>query len=264
MQITFQDSVPIKLSSDVFRLYQYCSITNEFFGQNYALLVEDGLFELTFIKQSDIMLQVQNKKPVKLPPCFSLGKLPLPYKFIVPKKLDYFSIKVQPWATSLFFPDVFNLLDLCKFYDPDILDLHRQIFKSNSFDEMTTRVEKYFEFKIPIHSAERSISKSICQHIYNRRGDLKIKELLNEFPQSRQKTNKDFYHQTKNSIKEFAGYVRIREILNDKEKNKHKSWTTIAMDYGYFDQAHLTNDLKKATGLSPSKFISQNIFFQSS
>ncbi|WP_057938613.1 helix-turn-helix domain-containing protein [Algoriphagus resistens] len=57
------------------------------------------------------------------------------------------------------------------------------------------------------------------------------------------------------SPKEFANIVRFRVALSKIKHNKQrKSLLDIAFDCGYYDHAHLTNEIKRYTGLAPSRF----------
>lgn len=57
------------------------------------------------------------------------------------------------------------------------------------------------------------------------------------------------------SPKEFANIVRFRVALSKiKQNKKRKSLLDIAFDCGYYDHAHLTNEIKRYTGLAPSQF----------
>ncbi|WP_422105464.1 helix-turn-helix domain-containing protein [Winogradskyella sp.] len=258
MHRNYIDAQPDQLPKDIFRLYQLCSIEN---AQNTGLMVEDGCFEFILVKEHNIRIQIQDKPPIKLPQYFSLGKLPLPYRLIYPDSLNYFAIKIQPWVSSFFFPNDYGIIDLSKTYASDIIELHKKVFSSNSFEDMVHHTEAYFLTKPLPNINELIISRAICNQIYDNKGIIKIKDLLDLFPYSRQKLNDLFFHQTKNSIKEFAGYVRIREVIKNAVNHRQKSLTSIAMDYGYFDQSHFIKDLKKATGISPSKFISEAHLF---
>lgn len=261
MKDIFIDSPPLNLSSDIFRLYQFCILNNSPEEINTGIMVEDGCFEFMFNKEKNIKLQIRDEKPINLPTCFSLGNLPTPYKFITPKTLTQFSVKVQPWVSRFFFPENDHFTDLTKCKDFDFNELHQNIFSTSSFQEMITFFEEAFiKIKMP-HISEYAVSKSICERIYNSNGNLKITELMDQFPYSRQKLNSLFIEQTKNSIKEFAIHVRVRAIIRFKIQNPKESLTAIGLEFGYFDQSHFIKDIKKATGMSPSKFFSQENLF---
>lgn len=261
MSNIYIDSKPVLLANEIFRLYQYCALSKKEPKPNTGIMIEDGCFEFIFVKEKDITLQIQDEKPIKLPSCFSLGRLPMPYKFNFPETLSYFAVKVQPWVSSFFFPEECTVKDLSETYGSNILRLHERIFSSDSFEEMNNHVETFFYSSNLPDVNDFKISKEICQHIYRCKGDLKIKELLSQFSQSRQRLNHLFLKQTRNSIKEFAIYVRIREILKYKVNHKNKSLTSIALEFGYFDQSHFIRDMKKVTGLPPSRFLSHDNFF---
>jgi AraC-like DNA-binding protein len=261
MESTFFDSKPINLSSNVFRFYQYCFLKNSLQQHNSGIMVEDGCFEFMFIKESNVKLQIRNENPISLPTCFSLGKLPMPYRFIYTNTLTLFTIKVQPWVSSFFFPNKDLIRNLAIMYNPEINRLHQSIFSSSSFKEMIGYVEDFFKHMDMPNLNEYNISRKICEKIYFNNGNIKIKELLNQFPYSRQSLNKLFINQTKNSIKEFAIYVRVREIIKYKILHPEKSLTSIALIFGYFDQSHFIKDIKRTAGVSPSKFLSKNNLF---
>lgn len=57
------------------------------------------------------------------------------------------------------------------------------------------------------------------------------------------------------SPKEFANIVRFKATLSKIKHNKQQeSLLDIAFDCGYYDHAHLTNEIKRYTGIAPSQF----------
>jgi AraC-like DNA-binding protein len=55
--------------------------------------------------------------------------------------------------------------------------------------------------------------------------------------------------------KEFARSVRLQRALTFFGRAQTMSWAHIALDAGYYDQAHLISDFKELVGLTPSAFV---------
>lgn len=261
----FHESNPINLSNQIFKCYHFCKIEKTPKKKNTGILIEDGHFEFTFIKEKDIKLKTgTHKNLISLPTSFLMGKPMPPFRFIIPQSLTFFTLKIQPWVTSFFYDhDEFEVIDLYKKFGNQINVLNDKIFQSDSFPQMVKHVEAFFaSIKMPTMS-EFKISQQICEEIYQKNGIIKVKELLSQFPHSRQRINKLFLHQTKNSIKEFAMFVRIRAVMNYKFLHPEESLTAIAYEFGYFDQSHFIKDLKKVTGITPSDFLANENLFSS-
>jgi AraC-like DNA-binding protein len=57
------------------------------------------------------------------------------------------------------------------------------------------------------------------------------------------------------SPKEFVNILRFQFALEKiKDNQLGKSLQDIAFESGYYDHAHLSNEIKRYTGLSPSQF----------
>lgn len=55
--------------------------------------------------------------------------------------------------------------------------------------------------------------------------------------------------------KQFHRVVRFNEILSVVENQDSISWTKIAADCGYFDQAHFIRDFQSFSGINPKKYL---------
>lgn len=225
-------------------------------------MVEDGLFEITFLKEKDVSIVLSSGASVRLPPCFIMGKPPAPYKLLARSTLTMFTVKLQPWVASFFFPfDHFQVLDLETSYGPEIMALQRRIFQGTDFITILNLVESFLQNVPKPAPASYHISKAICEEIYSQQGRIKVKELLQGHPHSRQRLNHLFAQQTKCAIKEFSIYCRIREVIAYKIQHPETSLTEAAYQFDYFDQSHFIKDFKKATGVSPTQFLtSSNLY----
>lgn len=54
--------------------------------------------------------------------------------------------------------------------------------------------------------------------------------------------------------KVFQRVHRLRRVFHLVDRSPRPAWTTIAHRCGYFDQAHLINDFRSLTGVSPSEY----------
>jgi methylphosphotriester-DNA--protein-cysteine methyltransferase len=51
--------------------------------------------------------------------------------------------------------------------------------------------------------------------------------------------------------------ARFRAVLERRRRAPGRSWGELAIDAGFADQAHLTNELKAFTGLTPTELASR-------
>ncbi|WP_282044088.1 helix-turn-helix domain-containing protein [Winogradskyella flava] len=253
---------PSQALKDIFKCYHYVELKTERAQQNTGSIIQDGLSEFGFIKEHDISI-ISNGNLMILPQSFLIGKVEMPSKFVIPTTMHYLAIKIQPWATSFFFNNGrTSILDLSKTSYSNVEALHNSIFNSSTLEEKVKQIENFFLDKALPHPKTYEISKAICNYIYEKQGLIKIKTLLDKFPYSRQKLNQIFFEQTKNSIKEFSVYTRLRAIMSYRMEHPEESLTSITYKFGYFDQSHFIKDMKRVTGVTPSDFSkSSNLFF---
>lgn len=57
--------------------------------------------------------------------------------------------------------------------------------------------------------------------------------------------------------KQFSRVRRFQEVLHLVEKGKPISWTNIALNCGYYDQAHFIHDFQDFCGLTPCTYLAQ-------
>lgn len=61
--------------------------------------------------------------------------------------------------------------------------------------------------------------------------------------------------------KAFLKIIRFQKAIREIETKTFTSWTSIAYDAGYYDQAHFINDFKHFSGFSPGQFREMNSEF---
>jgi transcriptional regulator GlxA family with amidase domain len=57
------------------------------------------------------------------------------------------------------------------------------------------------------------------------------------------------------SPKLLARIVRFQNVIATVERNARRDWAALALDCGYYDQAHLINDFRRFAGMSPVRYF---------
>lgn len=55
----------------------------------------------------------------------------------------------------------------------------------------------------------------------------------------------------------FARIARFEAALEHKARFSTRSWTDVALNFGYFDQMHMVHDFAEFTGATPSDTLQQ-------
>lgn len=85
--------------------------------------------------------------------------------------------------------------------------------------------------------------------------DLKISELAKKYNISVRTLERKFNKNTGLTLKKYQLIVRLNKLLEDIYMNKNINWSELALNHGFFDQAHMINVLKKYLGKTPNKYL---------
>lgn len=83
-------------------------------------------------------------------------------------------------------------------------------------------------------------------------GTARIDELANEIGISRQHLARQFQHHVGVSPKTFARVMRFRRLVDRVDPARDLDWADLALEHGYYDQAHLIADFREFAGTTPS------------
>lgn len=123
--------------------------------------------------------------------------------------------------------------------------------------EKIKTVESFLLSQIRENRKDLLIFKAVSQ-IKDFHGDVKIKELLKFLHTSRDPFEKRFRHIIGTSPKQFSQIIRLRNVIN--HHSPEKNFTELALEAGYFDQAHFIKDFKAFTGFTPRKFLNASVW----
>jgi AraC-like DNA-binding protein len=86
-------------------------------------------------------------------------------------------------------------------------------------------------------------------------GMIPIDALSSDLGMSRQHLNRKFQAHIGLNSKTFARIVRMHHLLTRARNLEPVDWCTLALDAGYYDQAHMIDDFHDLCGISPARYL---------
>lgn len=128
--------------------------------------------------------------------------------------------------------------------------------KYNSFnvDKILDDPFNYFDhfFSERIKSKNNQL-RSVINDIHSTNGQISIYELSKRNFTTVRQLERNFKKLIGLSPKEYSNIIRFRNALSlIKNSKQNRSLLDIAFECGYYDHSHLSNEIKRNTGLSPS------------
>ena len=128
--------------------------------------------------------------------------------------------------------------------------------KSNSFnvDKVFDNPFNYFDHFFSERIKSKNIQlQPVINNIHLTNGQISIYELAKKNFTTVRQLERNFKKFIGLSPKEYSNIIRFQNALSIiKNSNKRRSLLDIAFECGYHDHSHLSNEIKRNTGLSPS------------
>lgn len=224
-------------------------------------IVPTGLPEMTFYFQ-DIPSYARKSGETKSVSVMN-GQQDQFYEVVISGRLSMLSIIFQAWAFKPVFGlpagEIFNLnlplIDLLK-KGPD--EISAKLAAAENLEKRKRVVE---EFLLKRLSQKKEYEfKRICSSIAlinQSRGSARIESLADCACLSRKQYERTFSDFVGISPKKFLKIVRFQHVLHQSGLHPAKSLTELSYDCGYYDQAHMINDFKQLSGMTPRQYLKE-------
>lgn len=255
-EINIESSFPDQELSFFVREFFYLQIDSNI--EQTIVAIDDGCYDFMLYKEKHATVEFEHTHSIEISNnFFTAHQLNPPLKYRFGKSVYYFGIKVQPWLNSFFFPIHYDkgILDLEKIYKNQITDIGSAIFGDIPFKEKVEVAKKFITQIKPDFNEDLHLVKQVCEEIYSRNGMVTVHELSENFEINRQLLNKTFKGHVNYTLKKFIITVRIISLSKYRINNPNYSLTKVALEFGYFDQAHFNYDFKRISGVSPTEFF---------
>lgn len=134
----------------------------------------------------------------------------------------------------------------------ELLSLEEQLAEATADAKRISAVEQFLIKRISPAEPDKLVLAALAI-IHKAKGDIRIKDLLDQLHISQSPLEKRFRQAVGTSPKKFASIVRMKNVI--KQYDPANSLTDLAYEGGFYDQAHFIKEFKTFTGDTPENFF---------
>jgi AraC-like DNA-binding protein len=132
--------------------------------------------------------------------------------------------------------------------------LEQELFCEENTKRMIPVAEAFIRGHLPEPDINVDFIHSIIQCIYSESNILKVDDIVNRFPIRKRQLQILFRQYVGVSPKWIIQRHRLHEAVEKMAEGDIPDWSKLALDLGYYDQAHLIKDFKSIVGKSPENY----------
>ena len=164
------------------------------------------------------------------------------------KKHHLIGVCFKPGAFARFY----NYMPLAEIAEQTV-ELEKALAPDTSKMQELSFAELNAFFLKRLNTPKQDLS-SIVKCIKAAKGQITVDALAKKNHTTARQLERNFHKHIGITPKEFINITRFQNALSEiTNKMNQKSFLNIAIEHGYYDHAHLTNDVKRYTGLPPSE-----------
>jgi AraC-like DNA-binding protein len=137
----------------------------------------------------------------------------------------------------------------------EIMDVRQMILEAPSIPRKFYVVEKFLLRKFCKKLIINPFIEFAVNKLVKSPGQLSIEQISNKVGYSQKHLVKLFKDNVGLTPKGFLKIIRFQKAVEEIAASKEIRWAGIALDCGYYDQAHFINDFKLFSGLTPSRYL---------
>ncbi len=146
-------------------------------------------------------------------------------------------------------------IDINSLFGKEGAELTEKIFTTDGDMQKVKLVSSFLEKKFGRQERKKDIViEHAIHHIHHHKGKVSIDKLIDQSCLSQRQFERNFKELAGFSPKSYLKIVRFESLL-DYFTISQTTLTDVALEFGYYDQAHLNHDFKAFTGLAPSQYL---------
>jgi AraC-like DNA-binding protein len=171
-----------------------------------------------------------------------------------------FGVKFKPGGIRPFLPApaasfLNQIIPAARIFGKDVIALDETLIaESWKEDRMIEATNAFFRARLPRPHPAVELTDRIVRRI-RQEGEIKtVADLAKRTGIEKRKLQRIFHDYVGVSPKWVIRRFRLHELVEVLNSGKQPDWCQLALDLGYFDQAHLINDFKAIVGAPPAQY----------
>ena len=137
----------------------------------------------------------------------------------------------------------------------EIMLLREKILGATHIMKMFTIVEQYLLKKFSAKLVVNPFVSFAVEAITRNPVQMSIKQVADKVGYSQKHLIRIFRDHVGLTPKAYLKVMRFQRTIDEIASTKQVKWTDIALDSGYYDQAHFINDFREFSGFTPNEYI---------
>jgi len=139
-------------------------------------------------------------------------------------------------------------------FGKSVSELEAVLVSSAAQERMVKAADEFFQRRIPAFDDKAELAKRVVQQVLDERDLCTVDDLVNRVGIGKRTLQRLFGEYVGVGPKWVIRRYRLHEAVERFRSGERPNFAQVALELGYFDQAHLINDFKSIIGYSPSEF----------
>jgi AraC-like DNA-binding protein len=128
------------------------------------------------------------------------------------------------------------------------------LLSTENEDEMMEAANAFFLARMPAPDEKTALARQLVERILQERDILTVDDFSERVGIGKRSLQRMFSQYVGVSPKWVIRRYRLHELLERMHSGEQLDWAQLAVELGYFDQAHLINDFKSIVGHAPTEY----------
>ncbi|MCX6317602.1 MAG: helix-turn-helix domain-containing protein [Bacteroidetes bacterium] len=233
-------------------------------GPERQRIVPDGCMEMIF-HYGDLYQQYALEGIAHLQPrSFVFGQITVPLEIAPTGITGIIAARFQPDGFCPFSAIPLTSMNdravaLTELFAEEGSQLEEKVMQAQDNEERIQHIESFLCKKLQTEDSMNRVARSAVQALLESGGQHPIQELATQLQINRRQLERKFSKATGMSPKQYSKVLRLQTACKLIGKGTFQHLTALALEAGYYDQAHFIKDFREFTGVTPRQFYAHSL-----